>query len=113
MAELREFAQHKDDFDKLDTKVLAISVDDLEHARMVWEKASDRQFDILSDPDARVIKSYGLLHVNGHRGTDIAIRTAILIDKNGREQWRRVSETIQDVPTIDDVLNQVRKLAPN
>lgn len=110
MSELREFAQHKVEFDKFHTKILAISVDDVEHAKKVWEKAAGQQFQILSDPGANVIRSYGLLHTAGHRGNDIAIRTAILIDKDGRERWRRVSDTIQDVPGIEEVLDEVRKL---
>lgn len=78
---------------------------------MVWERAAGQQFDILSDPGAEVIRSYGLLHLSGHRGNDIAIRTAVLIDKDGRERWRRVSDTITDVPGSEEVLEQVRKLA--
>jgi peroxiredoxin len=112
MSELREFAQHKNDFDKLHTRIMAISVDDTEHARFAWEKAANREFAVLSDPGAKVIQAYGLLHAGGHRGDDIAIRATILIDKNGREQWQRVSETVQDVPTVEEVIAEVRKLAP-
>jgi len=111
MSELREFAQHKSDFDKLHTKIVAISVDDTEHARFAWEKAANREFTILSDPAAKVIRSYGLIHANGHYGHDIAIRTTILIDKDGRERWRRVSETVQDVPSIQEVLAAVSRLS--
>ena len=77
---------------------------------MVWEKAANREFDFLSDPGAKVIQSLGLLDTGGHRGSDIAIRNAILIDKDCRERWRRASDTIQDVPGIEEVLDQVRKL---
>ena len=42
--------------------IVAISVDDREHARLVWEKVVDRQFTILSDLEAHVIRTYGLLH---------------------------------------------------
>jgi peroxiredoxin len=110
MSELREFAQRKDDFDRLHTRIIAISVDDAEHARIAWEKAADKKFTVLSDPGAKVIQAYGLLHAGGHRGDDIAIRTTILIDKAGRAQWQRVSETVQDVPTVEEVLTAVRKL---
>jgi peroxiredoxin len=53
MTQLREFAQHKPDFDKLKVRVVCVSVDDLEHTRMVWEKPGNRQFTVLSDPDAK------------------------------------------------------------
>ncbi|PYX19128.1 MAG: hypothetical protein DMG87_13005, partial [Acidobacteria bacterium] len=39
---MREFARHKEDFDSLNTRVVAISIDDREHARLVWEKVVDR-----------------------------------------------------------------------
>ena len=110
MNELREFAQHKADFDKFHTTILAISADDVEHARVAWEKGSRRQFRVLADPDLAAIKAYGLLHKNGYRGSDIAIRTAILLDKNGREQWRYVSDTATDVPTYKQVLPALEKL---
>jgi|SRR5215472_4076543 len=110
MRQLREFAQHKSDFDQLRTEVVGISVDNQEHARMVWDKMTQRQFTILSDPGAVVIKRYGLFHANGYNGTDIAIRTTLLIDAEGRERWRRVSSTIPDVPKAAEALREIREL---
>ncbi len=110
MHQLREFAQHKADFDALNARLVAISVDDQEHARLVWDKKIDRKFPILSDPGAIVIRQYGLLHVHGKGDEDIAIRTTLLLDEQGRERWRRVSETVPDIPKADDVLQQLRAL---
>ena len=106
--QLREFARQKAEFDKLDTHLVAISVDDIEHAHSVWDKAVEKQFPILSDPGAQVIRKYGLLHANGKGDTDIAIRTTILIDEQGVERWRRVSETILDIPKAAEVLERIR-----
>ena len=106
--QLREFARQKAEFDKLDTHLVAISVDDIEHAHSVWDKAAEKQFPILSDPGAQVIRKYGLLHANGKGDTDIAIRTTILIDEQGLERWRRVSETIPDIPKAAEVLERIR-----
>jgi peroxiredoxin len=86
-----------------------LSVDDQEHARKVWEEAAQHKVTILSDPGAKVIKQYGLLHSAGHGGGDIAIRTTLLIDPKGREVWRRVSESVPDIPTADEVLERIRK----
>jgi len=108
MSQLREFARHKDDFDKLDTRIAAISVDDVEHNRGVWEKVLSKDWPVLSDPGAVVIRKYGLLHPNGKGDTDIAIRTTLLIDAQGVEQWRRVSETVPDIPKADEVLTRIR-----
>ena len=106
--QLREFAQQKAEFDKLNTNIVAISVDDMEHARSVWEKAIQKQFPVLSDSGAQVIRRYGLLHANGKDSSDIAIRTTLLIDEKGMERWRRVSETIPDIPKAPEILERIR-----
>ena len=109
MKQLREFAQHKSDFDKLNTSIVALSVDEQQDAYKVWDKVTDRQFTILSDPGAAVIRQYGLLHAHGKGAGDIAIRTTLLIDEQGRERWRRVSNTIPDIPSADEALNHIRE----
>jgi peroxiredoxin len=108
MKQLREFAQHKSEFNELHVRVVGISVDDQEHAKLVWDKQVDRSFPILSDPGAKVIREYGLLHEHGKGDEDIAIRTTLLIDEQGREQWRRVSTTVLDIPTAEEALKQIR-----
>jgi len=108
MNQLREFAQHKNDFDRQNIKIVALSDDDLEHARVAWDKSANREFPILSDPGAKVIREYGLLHVAGHDGHDIAIRTTIYVDADGREVWRRVSTSATDVPKVKEVMDRIQ-----
>ncbi|MBI1740656.1 MAG: redoxin domain-containing protein [Candidatus Koribacter versatilis] len=110
MRQLREFAQHADEFDHLKARLVAVSVDDQEHAHLVWDKMAGRKFIILSDPGANVIRQYGLLHAQGRGDTDIAIRTTFVIDENGRERWRRVSTTIPDIPKAEEVLRRLREM---
>ncbi len=70
----------------------------------------NRQFTILSDLGARVIRSYGLLHPGaGMEGQDIALDTTLLVDVDGRERWRRVSETLPDLPTAEQLLARIRE----
>ena len=70
----------------------------------------DRQFPVLSDPRARVIRSYGLLHpAGGVDGGDIALDTTLLIDVDGRERWRRTSQTLPDLPSAEQILARVRE----
>jgi peroxiredoxin len=109
MNELREFARHSKDLENLGVRLIPISADDQEHAREAWGKAAERKFTILSDPGSTVIRKYGLVHEAGHRGSDIALRTTILINPEGREQWRRVSQTVPDIPTWDETLSMIRK----
>ncbi len=109
MRQLREFAQHKSDFDGLHVRVIAISVDGQEQANRVWDKMTNRQFTILSDPGAVVIRQYGLLHAKGNGEDDIAIRTTLLIDEQGRERWRRVSDSVPDIPSAKEALQHIRE----
>jgi peroxiredoxin len=107
MAQLREFARHRKEFDERKVRIVALSVDDLPHVRQVWEKVIDHSFTILSDPEAKVIRKYGLLHAGGAEGKDMAIRTTIFIDEQGIERWRRVSETVPDIPSVAEVLQNI------
>ncbi len=108
MSQLREFAQRSSDFDRLGVRIVAISVDDQEHAHMVWDKKVNQRFPVLSDPGAAVIRQYGLLHPHGKGNMDIALRTTLLIDEQGRERWRRVSESVPDIPKADEVLQRLQ-----
>ena len=69
----------------------------------------NRQFTVLSDPGAQVIRSYGLVHPNaGKQGEDIALDTTLLVDVDGKERWRRVSQTLPDLPTTEEILARIR-----
>src|SRR5579864_7785148 len=109
MKQLREFAQREADFEAQKASVVGISVDDEAHTRKVWEDVTQRKLTILSDPDAKVIREYGLLHSKGHAGEDIALRATLVIDENGREVYRKVSSSVPDVRTADEILAQLKR----
>jgi peroxiredoxin len=109
MTELREFARHSDELDKAGVRLIPISVDDQQHAHDVWEKAAEKKFTILSDPGAQIIRQYGLLHQGGHHDSDIALRATILIGTDGREKWRRVSQSVPDIPNWEETLGMIKK----
>ena len=88
---------------------MAISVDDITHAHQVWDQKVQHRFPVLSDPEAKVISEFGILHPKGHADKDIAIRTAVLVDENGNELWRRVSTSVADTPKPDEVLERIRR----
>lgn len=82
--EANEFSELEDDFARLDTLVVGISRDDcLSHASFrdkyglsVW---------LLSDPEARVCKRYGVMiekEVDGHK-KHVVQRSTFVIDKQG------------------------------
>ena len=110
MKQLREFAQRKSDFDAQDARVVGISVDDMEHTRKVWNDVAHQNVILLSDPGAKVIREYGLLHVRGRGGEDIALRATLVVDSNGREVYRKVSSSVPDVRTADEILAELKKL---
>ena len=90
MAELREFAQHKSEFDAADTELIAISTDDPDHAKKVAQEAAGGKINILMDPGAKVISSYGL---NSDEGTK---RTLVLIDSKGNEVARQSTDGVDE-----------------
>jgi len=107
MRQLREFAQHKAGFDQLHVRVIGISVDDQAGAQKAY-RAGNQQFTIVSDEGAKVIRQYGLLHEKGAGSSDIALRTTLYIDADGKEVWRRVSEAVPDIPTADEILGRIK-----
>jgi peroxiredoxin len=109
MTELRGLAQHAEELAQRKVKVIAISVDDQDHAHEVWDKVASRKFSILSDPGAQVIREYGLLHAGGRKDQDIALRATVFIDPKGIEKWRRASQSVPDIPTFDETLSQIRR----
>ena len=109
MTELREFARHSKELEKLGVHLIPISIDDQEHAHDVGEKVAEKKFTILSDPGATVIRQYGLLHPSGRASSDIALRTTILIGPDRHERWRRVSQSVPDIPSWDETLAAIKR----
>jgi peroxiredoxin len=77
------------------------------------ESRSHMSITLLSDPGAKVIRRYGLLHekrshAKEHPESDIALRTTLLIDPEGRERWRRVSKSVPDIPTTDETVADIK-----
>jgi peroxiredoxin len=109
MKQLREFAQQKSDFDAQNATLVGISVDDPAHTRKVWDDVAHHNFTLLSDPDAKVIREYGLLHSKGYKDEDIALRATIIVDENGREVFRHVSSSAVDLRKPDEILAELKK----
>ena len=42
-------------------------------------------------------------------GQDIALDTTLLVDFDGQERWRRVSETLPDLPIAEEILTRIRE----
>ena len=83
--EANEFTELDDDFTKLDPLVIGISRDDcLSHAS--FRDKHGLSVLLLSDPDARVCKRYGVMiekEVDGHK-KHVIQRSTFIIDKLGK-----------------------------
>jgi alkyl hydroperoxide reductase subunit AhpC len=80
--ELGAVAKLKSEFDKRNTKVLAISVDDVEHHKQ-WipdineTQGTDVNFPIIADSDKSVANLYGMIHPNA--GDTVTVRSVFVI----------------------------------
>ncbi|MBI3480820.1 MAG: peroxiredoxin [Nitrosomonadales bacterium] len=83
--EANEFSELEEEFAKFDTVVIGISRDDcLSHAS--FRDKYGLSVLLLSDPDARVCKRYGVMYekeVDGHKKLSIQ-RSTFVIDKDGK-----------------------------
>lgn len=102
MAQLREFAQHSKDFEDSKIRVVAISVDKQDLGRQTWEKAAEKKFTILSDPEANTAKAYGIFEADKD-GKPSNKRMLVLVDEQGREAWQQPAGML----TVADVMKQV------
>ena len=64
-------------------------------------------FPILADPELGTITTYGLRHVAGHDGNDIALSASVLIDGEGIVRWTSVTSNVVVRPTPETVLAAV------
>lgn len=91
-------------------RLVGISADPLLETRE-WqadEEADERvRYPLLSDADLRVAKAYGLHDADG----GIALPAVVIVrHDDGRIAWLRVSETVGDRPSTEEVLEALRAL---
>jgi peroxiredoxin len=67
-------------------------------------------FPLLSDPDATVIKRYGLLHPDGHDDVDIARPADLLLDGQGVVRWAMFTDDIRVRARPEALLEAARHL---
>jgi len=83
------------DFNQRRIEIAAISVDSTADS-LKLSQAKGYTFLVLSDPNAEVIRRYGLLHPKGGEdGHDIARPAEILIDQSGTIRWENLTDDIR------------------
>jgi peroxiredoxin len=96
------------EFSEAGVRVLGISRDS-PWTHIAWAQALDLDFPLLSDWNAEAVHGFGIAHE--HRGmTDVAERTAFLIDTGGtvRGAWRYESS---ELPDMDELVSAARALS--
>ena len=102
MAELREFARHKSEFEAANAELIAIGPDDPEHAKKVWEGPSNKAFQILMDPDYKVISAFGLKDGKGTK------RTVVVLDESGDEIYRKSADGVDESKFPAEILGVLK-----
>jgi peroxiredoxin Q/BCP len=92
------------EFSKRGIRVAAISVDPVQVNLWLREKAG-LTFPLLSDPEAKVIRPYDLLHIRGSpKGVDIARPAEFLVDPSGTVRWVNLTDDVRVRARGDQVL---------
>ena len=107
--EANEFSELEEEFAKFDTIVIGISRDDcLSHAS--FRDKYGLSVLLLSDPDARVCKRYGVMYekeVDGQKKLSIK-RSTFVIDRHGK--LRHVVYGVQAHGHAHEILNLIKEL---
>jgi peroxiredoxin Q/BCP len=107
--EANEFTALEDEFSKLDSIVIGVSRDDcLSHAS--FRDKYGLSVLLLSDPDARICKRYGVMYekeVDGQKKLSVK-RSTFVIDRNGK--LRHVMYGVQAHGHAQEILNLIKEM---
>jgi thioredoxin-dependent peroxiredoxin len=107
---LRSFQQRLPEFEARGIRVVGISVDPPD----INERQSQKlgyTFPLLSDPNAKVIRRYDVLHRGaGPKSVDIARPAEFLLDSNGVVRWVNLTDNIAVRARPEQVLGAFSEL---
>lgn len=91
-------------------EVVAISVDSPAESQKL-SQSRGYTFPFLSDPNAQVIRQYGVLHPKaGEDGKDIARPAEFLVDTGGTIRWVNLTDDIRVRARPEAVLEAISRL---
>jgi len=109
---LRSFQQRLPEFEARGIRVVGISVDPPDINRLQSQKLGYK-FPLLSDPNAKVIRRYDVLHPGaGPKRADIARPAEFLLDSNGIVRWINLTGSIAVRARPEQVLEALNQLTP-
>jgi peroxiredoxin Q/BCP len=107
---LRSFQQKLPEFEARNIRVVGISVDPPDINQRQSQKLG-YTFPLLSDPKAKIIRRYDLLHPGaGPKSSDIARPAEFLLDSNGVVRWVNLTENIAVRARPEQVLGAFSEL---
>jgi peroxiredoxin len=107
---LRGVQKRLSEFQAAGVRPVAISVDPPEVSRDLCRKTG-YTFTVLSDPQAKVIRGYDLMHAGGGPdGKDIARPAEFLVDSAGIVRWSNFTEDIRVRARADQMLAAAKQL---
>ncbi len=109
--ELCTFRDSMSAFNDLDAKVVGVSVDQ-PFSLAEFAKQNSLEFDLLSDADRSISKTYGALHVDfvGVKGLTASKRSVFILDGEGVVKYAWVSEDPGKEPDYETVKAELSKL---
>ncbi|MFL5245868.1 MAG: redoxin domain-containing protein [Gemmataceae bacterium] len=81
MIELGQLEAHHDEFAKRHTRVVAVSVDDLDDSKKTQQDCPD--LTVVADHDHKLVDAAAVAYKEAMLGKDVAAPTTILVDKHG------------------------------
>jgi peroxiredoxin len=107
---LRSFQQRLPEFEARGIRVVGISVEPPDTNQRQSQKLG-YTFPLLSDPNAKVIRRYDVLHPGaGPKSVDIARPAEFLLDSNGVVRWVNLTENIAVRARPEQVLGAFNEL---
>ena len=108
---MRSFQQRLPEFEGRGVRVVGISVDPPDINQRQSQKRG-YTFPLLSDPNAKVISRYDVLHpAAGPKGRDIARPAEFLLDSNGIVRWVNLTDNIAVRARPEQVLEALNQLS--
>jgi peroxiredoxin len=109
---LRSFQHRLSEFDARGIRVVGISVDSPE-ANQRQSQRLGYTFPLLSDPEAKIIRRYDVLHPGaGPKRADIARPAEFLLDSDGIVRWVNLTDNIAVRARPEQVLEALNQLGP-
>ena len=108
---MRGFEKHLNEFHQHGIEVAAISVDSPQESNHLCQSRG-YTYPFLSDPNAEVIRRYGILHPKaGENGRDIARPAEFFVDSAGVIRWVNLTDDLRirtrPEAALDVILRQI------